>query len=504
MKNLESILNAMKRMIGMSLLAGAFALAGNAGEPQQEPKKAVENGCYGPFRKNENPDKGVYPTTRELKEDVSFISKFFGGIRIYEITHLEQVPELCDEHGIDCYAGAWISKHKIENEKEIKKLIKIANSKYKSVKGVVVGNEVLLRKDLPKKELSDYIKKVNAATEIPVGTAETWKELLENKDIAENCDFILVHIHPYWEGVSIEKAVEHVFEKYELVKKAFPEKNVIIGETGWPSKGDKIGKAVPSLENQVRFFESFTKQAKEKKIPYFYFEVFNEEWKIKFEGDAGAYWGIFNSDGSLEPVFKGLFPKEAMTGIKRQARIVEKVKVNAPITVYSDGESDDNHFQPTGWMGDLEDITIERDCKDNPHSGKSCTKLIYKSNHPQGWAGIYWQSPINNWGEYPGYEIKGVSKLVFWARGEKGGEKAEFKVGGINRDPYNNPKLLHQDSFGPISAEKVTTLTKEWKKYEIDLKGEDTSKVIGGFCWVTNKLQNEGGCIIYLDDVIFE
>jgi hypothetical protein len=119
------------------------------------------------------------------------------------------------------------------------------------------------------------------------------------------------------------------------------------------------------------------------------------------------------------------------------------------------------------------------------------------------WAGIFWQHPINNWGEYPGYEINGqVSKATFWARGEKGGEKIKFQAGGINCEPHNNPEKPYKDSFGPV--EKWMKLTKDWQKYEINLRGEDLSNVIGGFCFATSFLDNNGGCVFYLDDIVIE
>ena len=48
-----------------------------------------------------------------------------------------------------------------------------------------------------------------------------------------------------------------------------------------------------------------------------------------------------------------------------------------------------------------------------------------------GWAGVAWQNPANNWGEFDGgYNLTKAKKLSFWARGDKGGEIVEFKLGG--------------------------------------------------------------------------
>jgi len=156
-------------------------------------------------------------------------------------------------------------------------------------------------------------------------------------------------------------------------------------------------------------------------------------------------------------------------------------------------------FFPSGWMGDWGDITLDDACTDNPHSEPTCIKITYSAAKSQGkgWAGIYWQYPDSNWGDNPdGRDLTGATKLTFWARGEKGGEKAEFKVGGIDGK--------YPDSIQPPVSTGVIVLSDKWQQYTIDLTGKDLSHVIGGFCWVTNKNQNPYGCTIYLDDIKFE
>ena len=136
--------------------------------------------------------------------------------------------------------------------------------------------------------------------------------------------------------------------------------------------------------------------------------------------------------------------------------------------------------------------------RENVHSGNSCMKIKYNARGAQGagWAGIFWQNPANNWGsQMGGYDLSGYNKLTFWARGEKGGEIiAEFKVGGIS-GTYSDSDST---SIGPI------TLTKDWKKYEIDLKGLDLSYISGGFAYTASSKDNPQGFIFYLDDIKFE
>ena|SRR5580765_2053177 len=166
--------------------------------------------------------------------------------------------------------------------------------------------------------------------------------------------------------------------------------------------------------------------------------------------------------------------------------------------IYSDKGVRTNHYIPSGWMGDYGDMKIDEGSTENPADGRTAIKITYNAKAAQGanWVGIYWQHPANNWGEKPGgFDLKGYKRLTFWARGAKGGEKiAEFKVGGITGTFMDTDAV----SIGPEE------LTKEWKKYTIDLKDKDLSKIIGGFCWSASRDDNPEGFTIYFDEIRFE
>ena len=166
--------------------------------------------------------------------------------------------------------------------------------------------------------------------------------------------------------------------------------------------------------------------------------------------------------------------------------------------IYDDFMSQKNHFAPSGWMGDFGDLKIDQSCSESPKSGKTCIKITYSAEMKQaaGWAGIFWQQPANNWGEKKGgFDLTGATKLTFWAKGAKGGEKiAEFKMGGITGEYPDSDSA----AVGPIE------LTGKWQQYSIDLAGKDLSYIIGGFCFAASKDDNPNGFVIYLDDIIYE
>ena len=494
-------------MLLISILILVFNVQLIKSQPNQLSPKQFGGICYGPFRDNEAP--GFYPTLEEIREDIYFLKNLTFAIRTYGMSgNLSEIPRICEDVSLDCYPGASITKQKTMNEIEIQKLLEVT-SNVSCVNGLIVGNEVLLRGDLTEDDLIDYIGRTKNSTNLPVTTGEIFSVWESHPRLAENVDFLLVNIHPYWEGISCENATQFVVEKLNYLKTKFPEKEIIIGETGWPSSGSILRDAVPSEENQKMFLEDFKNSAEESEIKYFYFEAFDEKWKGLLEdagytgenqsivNPVGANWGLFYSNGSLKFLLQDFVPEEVREGFERKAR---DRMLSLPCFVYKEAFSSENRFIPSGWMGDLENWSedpqqvFDEACTENPYSGDTCTRIDYTPGL-NGWSGIYWQFPERNWGKLPGYDLSIASKIVFWARGKEGGEFVFFKTGGIN-----NPKEEFQDSFYTSNA---INLTKEWKKYTIDLTGANLSNVLGGFCWVVNEADNPEGCVFYLDNIYY-
>src|SRR5690606_9164882 len=138
-------------------------------------------------------------------------------------------------------------------------------------------------------------------------------------------------------------------------------------------------------------------------------------------------------------------------------------------------------------------IAMDEKWATQPRSGATCMKLEYRA--PDGFAGIVWQDPPNDWGDRPGgYNLSGAKRLTFWARGETGTERVEFKLGIIGPDkPFPD-----SDS----AALPPVTLTREWKQYSIDLTNKDLSRIKTPFLW---SLPGQGKAVtFYLDDIRFE
>lgn len=170
-----------------------------------------------------------------------------------------------------------------------------------------------------------------------------------------------------------------------------------------------------------------------------------------------------------------------------------------PFLVYQDKGSRDNHYVPSGFMPNGNCIKFDDAWQQDCYEGKTCMRIEYDvacSREDQKWAGIYWLSPANNWGSRKGgFNLAGASKITFWAKGEKGGERIEeFTMGGITGDyPDSDSSVI-----GPV------ILSNEWRQYTVDLRGKDLSYISGGFAWTTNVEVNPEQCIFYLDLIQYE
>jgi Glycosyl hydrolases family 2, TIM barrel domain len=184
------------------------------------------------------------------------------------------------------------------------------------------------------------------------------------------------------------------------------------------------------------------------------------------------------------------------------------VRVNAPIRValgkttqlpyvVYDEATNNAAYIPAGWMGDTKSIKVDPEHKTLPQAGATCMRCEFTAK--TGWGAVAWQHPAQDWGDQRGgFNMTGAKCLVFYARGENGGEEVSFGFGiiGSEKRYYDTAKR---------SLEKVK-LTRDWQRYEIkldDLKeSENLTRIKTGFVW---NLASPGTPVVfYLDNIIWE
>lgn len=161
----------------------------------------------------------------------------------------------------------------------------------------------------------------------------------------------------------------------------------------------------------------------------------------------------------------------------------------------------DSKFSPSGWMGDAKTPgTTELKRVREEINGQSVVAIkIHYVPSNAGWAGIYWQHPEGNWGQHPGLDLTGASKITFYAKGATGEEIVEFKAGGMDGKCNG---CRYKDSFE--STVGKIPLSATWEKVTIELSGRDLSSVIGGFSWSAAAADNRKDLTFYLSDIVVE
>jgi glucan 1,3-beta-glucosidase len=161
----------------------------------------------------------------------------------------------------------------------------------------VVGNEVLLRGEMTTADLAAIIRSVKSQVSVPVTYADVWEYWLRNREVYEAVDFVTIHILPYWEDFPIRAkyAAIHVDTIRKRMAVAFPGKEILIGETGWPSAGRMRDAALPSRANQARVVSEILDLAKRENFRVNLIEAYDQPWKRQLEGTVGGYWGLIDA-----------------------------------------------------------------------------------------------------------------------------------------------------------------------------------------------------------------
>ncbi len=255
---------------------------------------------FSPYTEGQGP--GTQIGEQQIRERLQVIRPYINWVRSFSCTEgNEQIPRIAVENGLKTMVGVWLDDDRENNERELAGAIEVARAGHADI--LAVGNEVLLRGDLPEDELVDYINHAKRAVpDVDVGYVDAYFKFVDHPRVTEACDVILANCYPFWESCPAEYSLLYMKDMYRRAVQAASGKKVIISETGWPDTGTPEGGAVPSVENALKYFINTYQWAEEEGIEVFYFSSFDETWKVDKEGDVGAYWGLWDKDGNLKYV----------------------------------------------------------------------------------------------------------------------------------------------------------------------------------------------------------
>jgi glucan 1,3-beta-glucosidase len=255
---------------------------------------------YAPFRDDQTPlNPSVEVSAEQIREDLVEVAKISRCIRTYSVDNgLDKVPELASQVGLKVLLGIWIGNNRLKNAQLIETAVTLSHKYPDTITAVIVGNEVLLHGDMTPSDLRELLLSVKARVNVPVTYAEVWEYWLRYREIQDAVDFVTIHVLPYWDNIPTraENAAAKVAAIHKQVSLAFPGKEVLIGETGWPSMGRMREGALPSRINQARVISEILELAKRDNFRVNLIEAFDASWKRYWEGTVGGNWGLFKAD----------------------------------------------------------------------------------------------------------------------------------------------------------------------------------------------------------------
>jgi exo-beta-1,3-glucanase (GH17 family) len=293
--------------------------------------------CYSGYRKGQSPNKQIYPSYQQVKEDLLILSRYWKYLRLYDSgRHSEIVLEVIQKEKLEfkVMLGAFIAAemnnfgcpwgaiypekvlkyNRKRNIEEIDKLIELANHYPGIIFSLSAGNEATVDWTdhfVSVENVIEYVKRIKKGAPQPVTFCENyvpWHNKLEK--LVEELDFISIHTYPVWEYKHIHEALEYTKKNFFGVANKYPQKPVIITEAGWAtqSSGRGIDPENASEEYQEIYFNDLMEWSEKEGIITFVFEAFDEPWKGSNEKlEPEKHWGLFYENRKPKKVMRAIY-----------------------------------------------------------------------------------------------------------------------------------------------------------------------------------------------------
>lgn len=282
--------------------------------------------CYSGYRVGQSPRNNVYPTYKEIFEDLKILESNFEYIRMYDPSiHAKTTLEVIKKENIDlkvligidllgevsnpnCAWGGLLSKEEIQknieyNENQLKELIQLSRKYEDIIIAVSAGNEAVPEWNenlvLPER-IFYFVKKLKANCKQAVTYCENNNYWISHLDkVANEVDFISVHTYPAWIQVPIDKAFHKSIKEFYTIQNHYKDIQCIITEAGWPtnSNGRGIPVEIANETNQKKYIKEMQNWSEKNKITVFFFEAFDEPWKgSNVSNEPEKHWGYYFVD----------------------------------------------------------------------------------------------------------------------------------------------------------------------------------------------------------------
>ncbi|KAH6915034.1 glucan 1,3 beta-glucosidase [Coprinopsis sp. MPI-PUGE-AT-0042] len=280
-------------------------------------------------------DFGCANTLEQTIQDIQLLSQLTSRIRIYgsDCNQTAQVLEAIKQTKVEMevFLGIYTVPDDLDAYTRQRDAVMDALKEYgaEHVAGVTVGNEFMLNwvtehgsqdpnsaigkegSAILVADIEDtrtHIAALNLDKKIPVGNSDAGSYFAD--DVLAVIDYGLSNVHAWFANTTEAEAADWVFTFFEennIAKAATVPNNpkMYIAETGWPTGSKDVsnesnGFGRADIQGLQTFLDTFVCQANQNNVGYFFFEMFDEEWKDVKYGGVEGHWGIFNGDRTLK------------------------------------------------------------------------------------------------------------------------------------------------------------------------------------------------------------
>jgi len=178
---------------------------------------------------------------------------------------------------------------------EVQSLISQVNGNWGQINTVNIGNELVnagkTSAGAVEAAVGQYRSVLRAAGyQGPVVTVDTMVAMRANIGLCTASDYCAINCHPFYDGNTLpQNAGPFVLNWVQQISALAGGKQTVVTESGWPTQGPSIGKAVASQQNMETAISSLTSTFSNNLIQY---NAFDNLWL----GDPGlTHWGILGA-----------------------------------------------------------------------------------------------------------------------------------------------------------------------------------------------------------------
>ncbi|KAF2230004.1 glycoside hydrolase family 17 protein [Viridothelium virens] len=271
------------------------------------------------------------PIQNNVTADIAVLSQLTNVVRLYgtDCNQTEMVLHAFSQLNLQpsdmkLWLGVYLNSNQTTNNRQISQMWSVLQSIPKGgaspLAGVIVGNEVLFSKYLSEEQLITTLTSVKqnltsmGLGSLPLATSDLGDNW--NSQLAQAVDVIMANVHPFFAGVTPDQAPGWTWDFWQQHDVSLDRsKPSVIAEVGWPSEGgndcgtddgcpNPTAGAVASVPNMNTFMEGFVCQSLKNGTNYFWFEAFDEPWKVMFNTPTDNWeskWGLMDVNRNLKP-----------------------------------------------------------------------------------------------------------------------------------------------------------------------------------------------------------